>query len=119
MEDLKVKHFCKGVTFAVILAVLWFFYSKASTFGTILRETESKADILLRSNINGKVHADAYRQTISSRVRSRGLQWFQEHDNQSRHQGTLLYSGSLGDSSDDPDTDADVSGISPSILRNK
>ncbi|XP_060593798.1 mitochondrial sodium/calcium exchanger protein-like isoform X2 [Ruditapes philippinarum] len=114
MKDLKIKHFCKGVIFAVIFAVLWYFHSKASAFGTVLKQTEADLgdSIVFRNNQSDKLQADAYRQTIPSKVRSRGLKWVQEQGHPS-YQGKLLYSDSesVGDSSDDPDNDADCSDV--------
>lgn len=120
--DLKIKHFTKLVIFAVIVAVMWYFHSKAKTFGTVFVESESRQYIgdKLRFNSfsHAKVPADAYRQTLSSRVRNRGLKWSQDLSPEMGIKGELLHTGSERNSitlKDGDDSDADVRGISSYI----
>ncbi|XP_045173122.2 mitochondrial sodium/calcium exchanger protein-like isoform X3 [Mercenaria mercenaria] len=118
MMELKIKHCTKLMVFVVILAVLWYFHSKASEFGTVLVESESREELkkgfLFTSNSNVKLQSDAYRQTIFSRVGSRGLRWVQDSDSYSSSQGELLQTGSEWNSTvldDSDDSDADCSDV--------
>lgn len=96
--DLKIKHFTKLVIFAVIVAVLWYFHVKASTFETVTVESESRqylSDKLgFDLNNNVKLQADAYRQTVTTKVRSRGLKWAEDLSSKSDGEGKQLYTGS-------------------------
>lgn len=117
--DLKIKHFTKLVIFAVIVAVLWYFHSKAKTFGTVFVESESRQylgdKLRLNSVSHTKIQADAYRQTLPSRVRNRGLKWSQDLSPEMGIKGEQLYTGSERNSislKEGDDSDADVRGIS-------
>lgn len=105
MMDIKIKHFTKLVIFAVILSVLWYFHSKATTFGTVFVESESRhdnANVAFSGKYNNvHLQAGAYRQEIPNKLKSRNLQWLQAHDQHEfqSSQGKQLHTGSEWNSS--------------------
>lgn len=79
--NIKIKHFTKLVILAIVLAVLWYFYSKAKTFGIIAHVEKSEINCEFcdhgstELDKGSHLHARAYRQNYGTNFRVRGLRW--------------------------------------------
>jgi len=115
--NIKIRHFTKIIVLVAVVATLWYFHAKATTFGIVPGSSKDVHDCSQPSGASdnhARLHAEAYRSGMSTKFHSRGLRWLQKW-RESEHLPSANYSkgGPLFDSNsgnsriltDDPDSD--------------
>lgn len=115
--NIKIKHFTQLAILTIALAVLWYFYSKAKTFGIIAHVEKSERNCEFCDHGSTKLdktshlHARAYRQNYATKFRARGLRWIENDTTGFVDKGNALMTtiAMLGNTTTEDPTKADVS----------